>query len=163
MVPPQHSLGTPGPTVERRLYPSLRHEIFHEPEGAGVLADVVDWLRRSLPSSPVRKRVVRLRSLAAGAWNRVRSGPADHRGEPILAAMCGDPLAPRSGRRRRRLRWPDRHRAGPSRIWSIEASECSVPVGEGPRAFLVSVLPDVAAADVLQAGDVPWSSPAARW
>jgi alpha-beta hydrolase superfamily lysophospholipase len=48
VVPPQHSLALARiPTVERRLYPSLRHEIFHEPEGAAVLADVVDWLRRT--------------------------------------------------------------------------------------------------------------------
>ncbi len=50
VVPPQHSLALARvPTVERRLYPSLRHETFHEPEGASVLADVVDWLRRALP------------------------------------------------------------------------------------------------------------------
>ncbi len=50
VIPPQHSLALARvPTVERRLYPSLRHETFHEPEGASVLADVVDWLRRTLP------------------------------------------------------------------------------------------------------------------
>lgn len=32
------------PGVERRLYPKLRHEIFNEPEGPEVLADVVAWL-----------------------------------------------------------------------------------------------------------------------
>jgi acylglycerol lipase len=53
VVPPQHSLALARiPTVERRLYPSLRHETFHEPEGAAVLADVVDWLRRTLAERP---------------------------------------------------------------------------------------------------------------
>jgi alpha-beta hydrolase superfamily lysophospholipase len=36
------------PTVERRLYPKLRHEIFNEPEGPDLVAEVVDWLRRQL-------------------------------------------------------------------------------------------------------------------
>lgn len=35
-------------TVERRLYPSLRHESFNEPEGPEVLADVVDWIKGRL-------------------------------------------------------------------------------------------------------------------
>ena len=33
------------PTVERKLYPKLRHELFNEPEGPEVVADVIDWLR----------------------------------------------------------------------------------------------------------------------
>ena len=50
VIPPQHSLALARlPSVERRLYPSLRHETFHEPEGPAVLADVVDWLRRTFP------------------------------------------------------------------------------------------------------------------
>ena len=57
----------------------------------------------------------------------------------VAVAACGGQTAPPRGT------LPD---------LSIEASECSVPVGEGRGAFLVSVLPDVAAADVLQAGDV---------
>ena len=32
------------PGVERRLYPKLRHEIFNEPEGPEVIADIVEWL-----------------------------------------------------------------------------------------------------------------------
>jgi acylglycerol lipase len=32
------------PGVERRLYPKLRHEIFNEPEGPEVVADIVAWL-----------------------------------------------------------------------------------------------------------------------
>lgn len=31
--------------IERKLYPALRHEMFNEPEGPEVLADVVNWLR----------------------------------------------------------------------------------------------------------------------
>ena len=31
--------------VDRKLYPTLRHEVFNEPEGPEVLADVTDWLR----------------------------------------------------------------------------------------------------------------------
>jgi alpha-beta hydrolase superfamily lysophospholipase len=53
VVPPQHSLALARiPTVERRLYPSLRHETFHEPEGTSVLSDIVDWLRRTLAERP---------------------------------------------------------------------------------------------------------------
>jgi PDZ domain len=57
----------------------------------------------------------------------------------VAVAACGGQAAPSRGT------LPD---------LSIEATECSVPVGEGRGAFLVSVLPDVAAADVLQPGDV---------
>lgn len=32
------------PGVERRLYPKLRHEIFNEPEGPEVVADLVGWI-----------------------------------------------------------------------------------------------------------------------
>lgn len=36
------------PSVERRLYPKLRHEIFNEPEGTDLVQEVVEWLRGQL-------------------------------------------------------------------------------------------------------------------
>ena len=36
------------PTVERNLYPALRHELFNEPEGPEVVADVIEWLRKRI-------------------------------------------------------------------------------------------------------------------
>ena len=36
------------PGVERRLYPTLRHEICNEPEGPEVVADIVAWLKERL-------------------------------------------------------------------------------------------------------------------
>ena len=36
------------PGVTRKVYPELRHELFNEPEGPEVVADVVDFLRRAL-------------------------------------------------------------------------------------------------------------------
>jgi alpha-beta hydrolase superfamily lysophospholipase len=46
LVPPASSevLATL-PSVERRTYPGLRHELHNEPEGPQVLAEVVAWLR----------------------------------------------------------------------------------------------------------------------
>lgn len=38
--------GLPG--VERRLIPDLRHEIFNEPEGPGLVADVLSWVDAQL-------------------------------------------------------------------------------------------------------------------
>lgn len=32
------------PTIERRLYPNLRHEILNEPEGPEIVAEIVTWL-----------------------------------------------------------------------------------------------------------------------
>lgn len=32
------------PMVDRRRYPGLRHELFNEPEGPEVVADVIEWL-----------------------------------------------------------------------------------------------------------------------
>lgn len=32
------------PLVERRVFPSLRHEIFNEPEGPEVVAEVIEWI-----------------------------------------------------------------------------------------------------------------------
>ena len=34
-----------GATKSRKLYPTLRHELFNEPEGPEVIADIVEWLR----------------------------------------------------------------------------------------------------------------------
>lgn len=46
LVPPSASEGlTSVPGVERRVYPGLRHELHHEPEGPQVAADVIAWLR----------------------------------------------------------------------------------------------------------------------
>ena len=45
IVPPQSSafLGTL-PSVERKLYPELRHEILNEPEGPEVVSYIIDWV-----------------------------------------------------------------------------------------------------------------------
>ena len=32
------------PTVERRVYPGLHHEILNEPEGPQIVADIIDWI-----------------------------------------------------------------------------------------------------------------------
>ena len=37
--------------VERRLYPKLRHEIFNEPEGPELVAEVVEWIEEKLLSA----------------------------------------------------------------------------------------------------------------
>ncbi|MEA1903826.1 MAG: alpha/beta hydrolase [Actinomycetota bacterium] len=45
IVPPQGSAHLADlPSVERKLYPTLRHETMHEPEGPQVVADVIDWI-----------------------------------------------------------------------------------------------------------------------
>jgi alpha-beta hydrolase superfamily lysophospholipase len=45
LVPPSASAGLAGSQgVERRLYPTLRHELHNEPEGADVMGDVADWI-----------------------------------------------------------------------------------------------------------------------
>jgi alpha-beta hydrolase superfamily lysophospholipase len=36
------------PTVERRLYPKLRHETQNEPEGPEVTQEIVEWLRKAV-------------------------------------------------------------------------------------------------------------------
>jgi len=48
LVPPQATepLGRL-PGVTRQLYPELRHEVLFEPEGPGVTADIIAWLRES--------------------------------------------------------------------------------------------------------------------
>jgi alpha-beta hydrolase superfamily lysophospholipase len=44
--------GAPG--VERRTYPTLRHELHNEPEGLAVVDDIIEWvgLRARLPAQP---------------------------------------------------------------------------------------------------------------
>lgn len=39
-------------SAQRRVYQGLRHEIFNEPTGAALLADVVDWIDAGLTSTP---------------------------------------------------------------------------------------------------------------
>lgn len=34
--------------VERRLYPTLRHELFNEPEGPEIVGEVADWIKERL-------------------------------------------------------------------------------------------------------------------
>jgi hypothetical protein len=57
----------------------------------------------------------------------------------LVMAACGGQTAPPRGT------LPD---------LAVDSEPCSVPTGEGRGAYLVSVLPDVAAADVLQPGDL---------
>ncbi len=57
----------------------------------------------------------------------------------LLVAACGGQAAPSRGT------LPD---------LTVDSEPCSVPTGEGRGAYLVSVLPDVAAAEVLQPGDL---------
>ena len=52
LVPPQISLPLADlPVVQRRVYPRLRHETFNEPEGQGVIEDMITWLRDRLTPS----------------------------------------------------------------------------------------------------------------
>ncbi len=45
IIPPQTSLRLGElEIVDRRMYPSLRHEIHNEPEGPEVVADIADWI-----------------------------------------------------------------------------------------------------------------------
>lgn len=45
LVPPTASVDIGEmPGVERRLYPKFRHELFNEPEGPEIVAEVVDWI-----------------------------------------------------------------------------------------------------------------------
>jgi alpha-beta hydrolase superfamily lysophospholipase len=45
IVPPQSTAALGElPNVERRLYPGLRHEILHEPEGPELVAEIVAWV-----------------------------------------------------------------------------------------------------------------------
>lgn len=48
-VPPQSSAFFADlADCERRLYPTLRHEILNEPEGPEVVADIIDWINARL-------------------------------------------------------------------------------------------------------------------
>jgi acylglycerol lipase len=50
LVPPQVSVPLGKlEKVERRLYPTLRHESFNEPEGPEVVDEVIDWIEDHLP------------------------------------------------------------------------------------------------------------------
>jgi alpha-beta hydrolase superfamily lysophospholipase len=40
------------PTVERRTYPGLRHELHNEPEGPAILDEVIAWLRARIDAQP---------------------------------------------------------------------------------------------------------------
>lgn len=45
IVPPDSTVAFGDcPGVERRLYPKLRHEVFNEPEGTALVADVISWV-----------------------------------------------------------------------------------------------------------------------
>lgn len=49
IVPPQGSAQLAElPGVERKLYPSLRHETMNEPEGPEVVADLIDWIEKHI-------------------------------------------------------------------------------------------------------------------
>ncbi len=49
LVPPSASAGLArSQGVERRLYPTLRHELHNEAEGAEVMGDVADWIEAKL-------------------------------------------------------------------------------------------------------------------
>lgn len=45
---PAHFSAPLGEKVSRKLYPSLRHEVFNEPEGPEVIADIVSWLKEQI-------------------------------------------------------------------------------------------------------------------
>ena len=45
---PAHFSAPLGEKVSRKLYPSLRHEVFNEPEGPEVIADIVTWLKEQI-------------------------------------------------------------------------------------------------------------------
>lgn len=49
IVPPQGSAHLADlPSVERKLYPTLRHETMNEPEGPQVITDVIDWIEEKI-------------------------------------------------------------------------------------------------------------------
>lgn len=49
IVPPASTVGLGElPSVERRLYPQLRHEVYNEPEGPELVGEVIDWINRQL-------------------------------------------------------------------------------------------------------------------
>jgi alpha-beta hydrolase superfamily lysophospholipase len=49
LVPPSASATfTRSPSVQRKLYPNLRHETHNEPEGKQVIGDVIDWIEATI-------------------------------------------------------------------------------------------------------------------
>ena len=49
LVPPSASASlTRSSSVQRRLYPNLRHETHNEPEGRQVIGDVIDWIEATI-------------------------------------------------------------------------------------------------------------------
>lgn len=49
IVPPQGSAHLADlPSVERKLFPSLRHETMNEPEGSEIVAEIIDWIRQRI-------------------------------------------------------------------------------------------------------------------
>lgn len=49
LVPPQSTAFLADlPGFERRLYPQLRHELFNEPEGPDIVAEVVEWINSKI-------------------------------------------------------------------------------------------------------------------
>lgn len=49
IVPPQGSAHLADlPSVERKLYPTLRHETMNEPEGPQVVGDIIDWINERI-------------------------------------------------------------------------------------------------------------------
>lgn len=53
LVPPKSSepLGAI-PAIRRQTYDGLRHEMFNEPDGPGVVADVIEWIEGELARLP---------------------------------------------------------------------------------------------------------------
>lgn len=57
IVLPQFSSGLGKlPTVERRLYPTLRHEMHNEPEQREVIADTIAWILSNLPVTEAKTK-----------------------------------------------------------------------------------------------------------
>jgi len=53
LVQPSASAGlAASPTVERKVYPGVRHELHNEPERDQVLGDIADWIERKLFGAP---------------------------------------------------------------------------------------------------------------
>ena len=44
------------PSVERRVFPGLRHEIFNEPVGPGVVQEMIEWIGARTPASGDQSR-----------------------------------------------------------------------------------------------------------
>ena len=51
MAPASTAFTEAYPSVERRVYPDVRHEPHHDPfEGERIVADMIEWLRAKLAS-----------------------------------------------------------------------------------------------------------------